>query len=133
MARIRSRAQGKAVRLSRETKQFFSWKHYVRLFPWGIVAGAAIVGYLMVPSRRTTAEAVVPAPAPVAPPAPPPPAPPAGPSLFSFLFRFAANAAMRTAVTYAGQALGQYLANAQQSFHSSPNSEEDPEYVYNRP
>jgi hypothetical protein len=51
MARIRLRAQGKAVRLTLETRQFLDWKHYVKLFPWGAVAVAAAVGYFVVPRR----------------------------------------------------------------------------------
>lgn len=51
MARIRARAQGKAGRLSEETKQFLDWKHYVRLFPWESLAAAAAFGYFMVPRR----------------------------------------------------------------------------------
>lgn len=135
MARIRSRAQGKAVRLGRETKQFFSWKHYVRLFPWGIVAGAAIVGYLMVPARRSAA--VQPAPASTPPeyfsPPPPPPAPPPGPGLVSSLFRFAANAALRTAINYAGQAVGQYLANAQAAASTPTPPEDVRKHAYRNP
>lgn len=112
MARIRSRAQGKAVRLSQETKQFLDWKHYVRLFPWGVVGAAAIAGYLMVPARQA-------APAELAgqesPPAPPPPPEVRRPSLVSSLAGIVANAVMRSAVAYAGQAFGQYLAHGQQS------------------
>lgn len=115
MARIRSRAQGKAVRLSRETKQLFNWKSYVRMAPWGVIGGAVLAGYLLVPARRApkypVAEAVVPPP----PPPPPPPVKQSSPGLLSSLTRFAVNAAMRTAVTYAGQAVGQYLAHLQHS------------------
>lgn len=122
MARIRSRAQGKAVRLGRETRQFLNWKHYIRLFPWGVVGAAAIVGYLMVPTRRPIVAPVteplnsVPAPHPS-------PSPPQGPGLFSMLTRMAVNAATRTAIAYAGQALGQYLAT-QQNPPASPQTEE---------
>lgn len=51
MARIRTRATGKAGRLSEETKQFLDWKHYIKLFPWESVAVAAVFGYVMVPRR----------------------------------------------------------------------------------
>lgn len=63
MARIRMRAQGKADRLGEETRQFLSWKHYVKLFPWSTVAAAVVVGYYIVPRRgslsRPTANALL--------------------------------------------------------------------------
>ncbi len=121
MARIRSRAQGKAVRLSRETKQFLNWKHYVRLFPWGVVGAAAVAGYLMVPTRKAVpAESA----SPEIPHSVPLPQPAARQtSLFSTLTGIAANAVMRSAVAYAGQALGQYLANLQQPGNNAPPQE----------
>lgn len=51
MARIRTRARRKASRLGEESRQFLDWKHYVRLFPWGSLAVAAAVGFLVVPRR----------------------------------------------------------------------------------
>lgn len=53
MSRIRAGARGKAFQLKQETKQLFSWKHYVRLFPWGILGSALLAGYLLVPTRRS--------------------------------------------------------------------------------
>jgi hypothetical protein len=107
MARIRSRAQGKAVRLSRETKQFLDWKHYVRLFPWGVVGAAAIAGYLLVPARKVVPVEVSPS-SNINPPPPPPQR--ERPGLMSSFMRMAMNTATRTAIAYAGQALGNYVA-----------------------
>ena len=36
----------------------FDWQYYVRLYPWAFLAGAAVVGYLVVPKRHKTAREV---------------------------------------------------------------------------
>lgn len=120
MARIRSRAQGKAVRLSRETKQFLDWKHYVRLFPWAVVGTAAVAGYLMVPARRPAP--VEPGDMPIRPVEAPRPEVRQR-SMFSALTGIAMNAVMRSAVAYAGQAVGEYLASVQQDFANRSNQD----------
>lgn len=121
MARIRSRAQGKAVRLTRETKQLFDWKHYVRMAPWGVLGAAALAGYLLVPARRPPSVSISESlPLPV----PPPPAEERGPGLLSTVVRFAVNTALRTAISYAGQAVGQYVAHLQQPVTADRPSQE---------
>ncbi len=128
MARIRSRAQGKAVRLGQETKQFLDWKHYVRLYPWGVVGVAAVVGYLLVPARRPAPmEWTGPATPPVEPLRMPPPPVPRQPGLLSSLTRLAMNAALRSAVAYAGQAIGQSLVQMQQAAET-PTYKDQPDH-----
>jgi len=122
MARIRSRAQGKAVRLTRETKQLFNWKYYVRMAPWGVLGAAVLAGYLLVPARRTPSGTVpesLPAPTPLPVAAPPPER---RPGLFGTVVRFAVNTAVRSAIAYAGQAVGNYVAQFQHSLASHPHA-----------
>jgi hypothetical protein len=125
MARIRSRAQGKAVRLTRETRQLFDWKHYVRMAPWGVLGAAALAGYLLVPARRTPSVPLSESPSPL--PLPPPPVQDRGPGLLSTVVRFAVNTALRTAISYAGQAVGQYVAQLQQPLATDHRTQESEE------
>jgi len=60
MARIRAGARGKAFQLKKETQQLLDWKHYIRLFPWGILGSALLAGYLLVPTRRSAPREVLP-------------------------------------------------------------------------
>lgn len=125
MARIRSRAHGKAVRLTRETKQLFDWKHYVRMAPWGVLGAAVLAGYLLVPARRTPSVVLSETSLPL--PVPPPPVQVRGPGLLSSVFRFAVNTALRTAIAYAGQAVGQYVAHLQHPHATDHRTEESEE------
>lgn len=124
MVRIRSRAQGKAVRLTQETKHFLDWKYYVKVFPWSAVGVAAVAGYLLVPSRRATrVNPLLDGPNPIPTPSPASHEAPQSRGIVTSLLGFAANAVLRTAVTYAGQALGNYLAHLQ--LQQQPSSDTD--------
>lgn len=60
MARIRAGARWKAVQIKRETKQLTDWKYYVKSYPWLVAGGAILLGYLLVPQRRTVLPASLP-------------------------------------------------------------------------
>jgi hypothetical protein len=116
MVRIRARARGKAQVLGQETRQFLDWKHYVKLFPWGALAVAVAVGYLVVPRRASRV----------------PQAPPLDPTLVSQLNRlgvpaysppplkrsgiadrlmqFASSTLLKAGMAFVGQQLTQLLA-----------------------
>lgn len=89
--------------------RFFDWKNYVRAFPWGSMAAAAVVGYLLVPRRlkivappvetvEAAVEAVVREQQKLAPPPPPPPP---APSLWSTLLPAVGGMALRLGINYA--------------------------------
>lgn len=129
MARIRSRAQTKAVRLGEETKRFLDWKHYVRLFPWGVVGTAALIGFLLVPARRRPVNDSIPA-SPVPTPSPVAASKASPPSLMSSIGSAVTKAAMRMAITYAGQAVGQYLAALRPHATDDFSEEHSRDHVY---
>lgn len=112
MARIRSRAHYKASRLGEETRQFFDWKNYVRLFPWGTVAVALGLGYWLVPKRKAVTASDAKALAglaksgrmTVAPPAPPPKK-----TIIGGLLAVAGGIALKAATSYAQTYAQQYL------------------------
>ncbi len=114
MARIRTRARGKADQLGAETRQFLDWKHYVRLYPWATVAAAAAVGYFVVPRRPTqsatqldTADLarlardhrIVVAPPETA----------KKPGLLDSAFSLLSNSLLRAGIAFAGQQVGRLL------------------------
>jgi len=113
MVRIRARARGKAQVLGQETRQFLDWKHYVRLFPWGAVAVAAAVGYLMVPRRAPR----IPQASDFRQALPPQMAmpnyfapPPRRSGIADRLMQFASSTLLKAGMAFVGQQLTQLLA-----------------------
>lgn len=113
MARIRSRAHYKASRLGEETRQFFDWKNYVRLFPWGTLAVAAVVGYWIVPKRKAVTASDAKALAGLAKSGRmtvgPPPATPKKKTILGGLAALVGGIALKAATSYAQQYAQQYL------------------------
>ena len=123
MIRIRTRANRKASRLGEETRRLLDWRYYVRQFPWGAVAAAAVGGYLAVPRRRASAVPSVGQPVVVIPPEASRRSERGG--LVSLASRMALNLAVRTGLAYGGQMLGRILSHSQPQ---SPSEELDREY-----
>jgi hypothetical protein len=133
MARIRSRASGKADQLGEEIPRFFDWKNYVRAFPWWTLAGGLAVGYLVVPRRLYVDQ---PDPKTIAAlakknrlvVAPDRKEYTRSPSLIDTAFNLVANSVLRAGVAYAGQELGKLLAPASSDAHDL----RDREHEYHR-
>ena len=97
----------------KNAKELTDWRHYVREYPWLSVGAAFAVGYLVVPS-------VTLALLPGTSSSPPPPLAAASKqrpptedrsSWTSSALAFASSAALRLAMAYAGQQLGNWLEN----------------------
>lgn len=52
MERLRGTLSTEAEKLARETREFTSWRSYVKSHPWLFLAAAAALGYFLVPRRR---------------------------------------------------------------------------------
>jgi hypothetical protein len=113
MAKIRSDLHADVRGIVENARVITDWKYYVRRYPWASVAGAAALGYLVVPRRL---ELLRPDPATLAELAktnrlvvnPQPDPKPRGGAMTS-LFTFLANTLVRTAVGYMGQNAGKIL------------------------
>lgn len=107
MSRIRSGLHQEVKGIVENARAITDWKHYVRQYPWACMAGAAALGYLVVPKRleilrpdpntlaelaRTNRLVVNPQPQPR----------PRG-GTTGAMFSFLANAVMRGAMGYLGQ------------------------------
>jgi len=107
MAQIRSELHADVRGIVDNARVMSDWKYYVRRYPWACVAGAAALGYLVVPRRLeilrpdpdTLAQLAKTNRLIVSPQAEPKPrSTPVG-NLFTFL----ANTLMRGAMTYLGE------------------------------
>lgn len=52
MAELRQELTSDVNEVSRGARELASPMYYVRRFPWAVVAGAAAVGYMLIPKRR---------------------------------------------------------------------------------
>ncbi len=52
MAELRQKLVNDVNQVSRGARELASPMHYVRRYPWFVVAGAAAVGYLLIPKKR---------------------------------------------------------------------------------
>lgn len=101
----------------------FDWKSYVRSFPWGSLAAAAIVGYLIVPRRKVvrpdteTLEAIVREQQKLAPP---PPSPPPQRTMVGAIMPIVGGMVARFAIDYATKVglglLDDFARNAAQQY-----------------
>ncbi|MEN6498571.1 MAG: hypothetical protein ABFD16_30065 [Thermoguttaceae bacterium] len=121
MAKIRSDLNADVRGIVENARVITDWKYYVRRYPWACVAGAAALGYLVVPRRL---ELLRPDPATLAELAKtnrlvvnPQPDPKPRSGTVASLFTFLANTLVRTAVGYMGQNAGKIL-RAQMERHS---------------
>jgi hypothetical protein len=132
MARIRSRASGKADEIGDELPQFFDWKNYVRSFPWWTVAAGAALGYLIVPRRLYVEQ---PDPKTITALAkknrlvvtPDRKEYTRSPSMLDTAINLAANSVLRAGVAYAGQQLGKLFAPGE-----GQTKTREQEYEYDR-
>jgi hypothetical protein len=112
MAVLRERMDDEFDEVIENAQILGDWKFYVRKYPWLCLAGAAVVGYAVVPKRGTglpgsesagngqAGTLKLPAPLPVSLKSSAP-----GRTVKSMLLKML----MRTAVTYAGRKLGEVL------------------------
>lgn len=112
----------------------FDWKSYIRSFPWGSLAAAAIVGYMIVPRRTKvvppdteTLEAIVREQQRISAP-PPPPAPTPRPrTLIGTLMPIVGGMVARMAIDYATKVgvgmLDDMTRNATQQSVNNPSNQ----------
>jgi hypothetical protein len=105
------------------------WEHYVRQYPWWCLAGAAAIGFLAVPKRAEIispdAEAMEQLARRNKLVVQSKPQARAKSSMSASVLRFLANAAIRSAVAYAGQNAGKLMAqssNNEGNGHARPDS-----------
>jgi hypothetical protein len=116
MAQIRTAARGTAVQLRQGTEQFLDWKHYVRMYPWAVVGGSLILGYLLVP-KRSAAPRVAPTDGAADQPAAQA-VKKAG--IFAAFAGLAMTAAKRAAMAYASQQVSKFLNTRSASVAAAP-------------
>lgn len=125
MSRIRCDLHDDVRGIVANARVITDWKHYVRRYPWACMAGAAALGFLVVPRRL---EILRPDPDTLAELAktnrlvvnPQPQPKPRGGTVAS-MFTFVANTFLRAAMGYAGQQAGRIL-RAQAERHPGPPS-----------
>lgn len=134
MAALRTEMGEGMNEIAEGAREMSDWRYYVRQYPWLAVGAAAALGYMFVPQRL---ELIRPDPKALMELAeknrvlikPKPEVQPRGPgaAMFSFLM----NAAMRSAVVYAGQRVGKILQESsgnnqavKEANHGSPQRQE---------
>lgn len=92
------------------------WRHYVSTFPWACMAGAAALGFLIVPKRIEMVSPDADALEELAKRnklvVKSNPKPQAKSGMTGAMFSFLANAAMRGAMAYVGQNVGKLMGSA---------------------
>lgn len=130
MRRVRQQMDGEVHEIVENVRTLSDWRYHVKRHPWLLLAGAAVVGYLVVPKREPEPETVKLDAATLKELARE-----GGvviktdadektqQSLIGMALGFVASAALRSAMTYASKNARSILTKLQQAAHSGHHSQ----------